>query len=186
MSAHAEASSRGHGRLPGCRGGTPGCARRGPSLGWSKEPDAVLRRGRGPFRPTGALVFEEAAERLLERRKVGGAHVEVPLVGCADRLVDQLRHGVRLRDHGAQLVQVIERHVQQLLRIAAGNQLVFEAHRHQVEELMTAAEEQGAGGGVSRGRGGGRWLQPGFGGGGLERDRLAVGLWRLPCPCSTR
>mmetsp|Transcript_8119 Transcript_8119/g.20979 ORF Transcript_8119/g.20979 Transcript_8119/m.20979 type:complete len:320 (-) Transcript_8119:67-1026(-) len=96
--------------------------------------DAVLQE-EGHLDP---LISKEAAERLLEGRKFCAAHRRVLCVDLPDDLVDEVDHGLRLLHLGAQLVEVVERHEQHLLGVAARKQLVFEAHRHQVEELVHA------------------------------------------------
>ena len=53
-------------------------------------------------------------------------------------LVDQIGHGGGAIDLRTQLVEVVERDVEQLLRVAAGDHLILEPHRHEVKELVHA------------------------------------------------
>ena len=48
------------------------------------------------------------------------------------------------------LVQVVERDVEQLLRVAAGDQLVLKPHRHEVKELRRKTKCSGTQGVVGR------------------------------------
>ena len=115
-----------------------------------------------------------------------------------------LSHSLGLLDLGPQLVQVVQRDVQELLGIRARDHLILEAHSHQIKELhawsvvgqacgRTRGRAPSGGGtvGVARGLREGRkadkhhWVNTrGVRRG--ERDSLPCKPEIAPCPCSTR
>ena len=72
---------------------------------------------------------------LLESGKVGAAHVCILDVDLSDHLVDQVGYRLSLFHLRSQLIEVVERHEQHFLRVCAREELILEAHGHQVEEL---------------------------------------------------
>ena len=91
------------------------------------------RRCRGAYRavPSGAEACSASA-----------VPVQCQCSACAERRCGEVQRGWR----GVRrcLVQVVERDVEQLLRVAAGNQLVLEPHRHEVKELRQETRCGGA------------------------------------------
>ena len=75
------------------------------------------------------------------------------------------------------LVQVVERDVEQLLRVAAGNQLVLKPHRHEVKELRQETRCSGTQGVAGRSVRGGRVRGAESARAGAPPNVAATGVW---------